>query len=325
MKSQHSAALQPHEAAAYWRAREMSGEMTPDERAELELWLAQARANQRAWSELDEALLAVDAGAEALLADEFERQLYEAAAIRKPSNGMRFAAAACAAAVVGAIVISLSFAPRETTSQAYETAIGGSAEIALADGSVVELNTATKLNVAFSDNRRSVRLDGGEAIFNVARDQARPFIIDTPQARITVTGTLFDVEALTNRSAVYVLSGAVEVAPRASEPVTLLAGDSVVIDVDGVAGRVAAFDPNYMLAWRTGKVRFREEPLERVVTELNRYFKTSIAIVDPSLNDLPVTGDFDIQDQATVVEALAQAFSLNVSQEPNRIALAARQ
>ncbi|MEQ8934349.1 MAG: FecR domain-containing protein [Amphiplicatus sp.] len=325
MNNQHSAALQPHEAAAYWRAREMSGEMSQDERAQLELWLAHSEDHKRAWVELGNALNSIEAGAEDLLADEFEHQLNDAAATRKPSTGMRFAFAACAATVVGGIAISLMIGLRGPEPQIYKTAIGESAEIALADGSMVELNTATTLNVAFSDGRRSVRLEGGEAVFNVARDQTRPFVIETPQAQITVTGTLFDVEALRNRSAVYVLSGAVEVAPRAGERVTLLAGDSVVIDVDGVAGHVAAFDPNYMLAWRTGKVRFREEPLERVVAELNRYFKTSIAIVDPSLNNLPVTGDFDIQDQATVVEALARAFALNVRQEPDRIALAAKQ
>lgn len=297
--------------------------MTPDERAELELWLAQSEENRRALAALDGALSIVDEGAEAFLADEFERQLNQAAAVRQPSGRARFAFAACAAAVVGAIVISVSLLPRGPALEIYETAIGESANVTLADGSVVELNTDTTLNVAFSENSRSVKLDAGEAVFNVTRDQRRPFVIETPQAQIKVTGTLFDVEALANRSAVYVLSGAVEVSPRASEAVTLLAGDSIVIGADGVAGRVSIFDPNYMLAWRTGKVRFREEPLERVVAELNRYFKTSIVIVDPPLNDLPVTGDFYIQDQATVIQALASAFSLEVRQESGRITLAA--
>ncbi|MEE2692572.1 MAG: FecR domain-containing protein [Pseudomonadota bacterium] len=347
MTEKNSAAMTPEDEVAYWRARHMSGALTDAERADFESWLAASEKNRRLWSELEEALNATDVFAEDILAQEFERELLESSAAKRLFAPSRASIAACAAALVAVVALSILFIPRSQDLETYATAVGESAEISLQDGSLIQLNTATTLSVAFSTDERAVRIEDGEAMFNVSRDRQRPFVVETPHAQISVTGTLFDVSTFGGKSTVYVLSGTVEVLPRQNDSITLvagdsikvnlpesdrteprvrnritlLAGDSVSIDANGVATRVSPFDPNEMLAWRTGKARFREAPLQDVVGQLNRYFTKPLSLSDPSLNDLPVTGDFDTRDQQTAVRALQQAFSLDVREEPERIIL----
>ena len=85
------------------------------------------------------------------------------------------------------------------------------------------------------------------------------------------------------------------------------------------------YDPALVLAWRGGKARFREEPLEEVLISLNRYFKTPIELGDDGLANLPVTGEFDIRDRDTAVKALTLAFNLESRTEPSRVILNRRE
>lgn len=317
----------PDDAAALWAMRRRSGMLTPAEERALEAWRRQSDENALALKETEAALGAVEAHGEVLLAEEFERQLHEAAAqeeSRTRPRPMRLAASLAAAALLSAAAI---FAVREFASPprpalvAYETAIGEAQTIALSDGSKAELNTASKIAVTYTRTERSVELIAGEAFFDVEKDQARPFIVRTPHAAITVTGTSFNTFSDGDRSAVHVVTGVVDVAPRFGPSSTLLAGDMIEIGADGEASGVIRFDPSLILAWRGGKARFRDEPLGEVVASLNRYFSTPIILENETLAALPVTGEFDIRDRATAVKALALIFGLEARDEPARTVL----
>ncbi len=312
------------DAAERWMARKMSGAMNAEERGAFESWLAASAENRRAFAELERALGRIDAQAETLLAEEFERQLTRESAAKDMRRKTAFnavAASLVAVACAGVIAVFLGGERGDVATIAYETKIGQSETIALADGSEIELNTDSRITVAFNDAERSVKIEEGEAFFNVEKDRARPFIVTTGVAEIAVTGTSFNVSTFGDSASVHVLTGVVDVKPANGHAATLLAGDKLSIGRDGVGGEISRYDPTLVFAWRSGKARFRAEPLGNVVTSLNRYFETPIVLGDESLAGLPVTGEFDIRDRATAVKALALVFGLETRDEPARTIL----
>jgi transmembrane sensor len=318
----------PDDAAAYWRMRLQSGAISGEEVRALTLWRAASAENDRAFRRLDAALAGLDAHAEKLLAEEFERQLEDAAAdesrpLRAPA--LRIAASVAAAAMLSAgayLAFRAIVAPAAPDLVAYETAIGESATVTLADGSEAQLDTASRIEVRYTKGRRSVEILAGQAFFEVEKEPARPFVVQAANAAITVTGTSFGVLTEGARTSVHVVTGAVDVMPRFGPGATLLAGDMIEINAEGKASDVIRFDPSVILAWRGGKARFRGEPLGQVVTALNRYFATPIVLENDALSGLPVTGEFDVRDRETAVRALALIFGLEARDEPARTVLA---
>ena len=92
------------------------------------------------------------------------------------------------------------------------TAIGEQRSIALADGSLVQLNTNSELRIDIKENERRIVLERGEARFTVAKDPKRPFVVKTPQATVRALGTVFNIQIAPQGTDVAVLEGHVEVA-----------------------------------------------------------------------------------------------------------------
>jgi len=314
------------DAAARWVARQMSGEMTPALDAEFHAWLKEGD-NQQVYHEMVVARDSVDTSK--LLADEFEADLV---ALDEQNNRvieqkkiihpwMKIAAGFVMMIGVGTI-LSMNFFD-QSESMTFTTARGESSDVSLSDGSSITLNTQSSVQIDYSSDLRHIALANGEALFNVERNTDRPFVVETQYGEVIVTGTVFNVISDSIGARVFVVSGTVDVKPRAGALVTLIAGQSFLIDADGYGGSVALFDPNDVLAWREGKARFRNIPLSAVVKELNRYFDRPIQLDDPALLDLPVTGEFDVNDQQTAINALVVAFTLEQHPEPARILLRA--
>ncbi len=204
----------------------------------------------------------------------------------------------------------------------HETDIGEQRTLMLADGSTVYLNTASRLAVRLTKDRRMVRLERGEALFEVSHDASRPFTVRTPAGGVRVLGTRFDVrvEDGGGRMRVAVLEGRVAVqAPRgrtkgdatasatdgASLP-TLTAGQAVEVSARRVT-RIADVDLAALTAWRDGELVFRRAPLSQVVSELNRYLPHRIRIGDDAAAAIPVTAVLRLEDRDAIVEALTAA------------------
>ena len=297
--------------------------MDAEERAAFGKWLSSSPANAREFAILDKMLGAVDTHAHSLLAAEFERELQTAAEGAAAPGIGRFwkIAATLAAASVAAVIALFSQGGEPQIAKAYETAKGQYQTVALDDGSDAELNTDTRIAVAYSRSQRVVTLVSGEAFFNVEKDKSRPFLVKTGKAAIVVTGTSFSVAELNGKLTVHVLTGVVDVAPQQGPASTLLAGDMIEVGEDGRSGTIGRYDPSMALAWRSGAARFRDQPLGDVLETLNRYFDTPIELSDASLAALPVTGEFDIRDRDTAVAALALIFNLESEEQPARIIL----
>ena len=209
---------------------------------------------------------------------------------REPTRagGRRLGAAVAAALIVIFIVAGFWVMYRPTVIQ---TASGEQRTVQLADGSVVELNSDTRLRLASrlentllgESNTRRVRLDG-EAFFSVAQNP-RPFIVETSSALVRVTGTEFNVRA---RDAgadlgtqVTLVEGAVIVTARdGEEEAVTLNGPGAVARVGVTPGQIssgrAEADLDHVLAWRRQGFAFIDTPADVILDELERRFDISI-------------------------------------------------
>lgn len=302
------------EEAAYWHAKQMSGEMTTDERAAFAQWLEGSEANRFAFEHIEDALTLADTAAQTVLSEKFEDELHLEAQKTTAWKAPALAASMAFAVLTLSATLFFNYSSRPQP-QIYATAVGEIRSVSLNDGSTINMNTATTLAVEYSRSERIISFEEGEAIFNVERNEAKPFIVELPVVEIIVTGTTFNVLASKNDTEIFVVAGTVQVKPISSHMRTLHKGDSISIDNNGSAGSIAPFDPLDVLAWTTGKLRFTETPLHEVVDELNRYFDKKILLRDASLSMLPVTGEFDATNQSAAINAITLIFDLNTEIE----------
>ncbi|MBT5922953.1 MAG: DUF4880 domain-containing protein [Cellvibrionales bacterium] len=237
--------------------------------------------------------------------------------------------------------------PLDATNGVYATAIGGLRVEVLADGSVLQMNTDSQVQVQYSEQRRKIRLLRGEAHFEVAHNAAWPFEVYAGGGRVKATGTAFSVRLheQDNMLNVIVTDGQVELSSPMQESLSLQSesqssavqhplsnqvlakpqlqvfaslgeGEGVTFspDINGVESRgLSLQEVERHLAWRQGYLVFTGEPLSLVVEELNRYQVISIEIADATLSEMPIGGRFKVGELEALLDALASNFGIQVS------------
>ena len=227
---------------------------------------------------------------------------------------------AAAAATAGLAVLGAWYFTYERGWETYKTAVGGRQQIALNDGSTVDLNTDSVIRVHMSAGRRDIVLKRGEALFHVAHDGSRPFFVTAETTIVRAVGTAFSVRIREdNRVEVVVTEGRVAVgSPRidtGDQPV--LASSAAAVTVDEVAavshGRVSIKRLQHdeigrKLAWTAGKLAFLGETLSEVVDEFNRYNLRHVIVADPSILQKKFGGVFTATDLDGFLATLEHSF-----------------
>jgi len=207
----------------------------------------------------------------------------------------------------------------------HETAVGEQQLVMLDDGTRVSLNTNSRITILYSQGERRVRLDRGEAMFQVTHDAARPFIVQSGDEQVRALGTTFLVRRDGDtRIAVTLIEGRVEVSrpslARTPRIAVLTPGQRVTVTTN--AG--AALDrPSIeaVTAWRRGEVVFEDTNLLEAAEELNRYNSEHLVIADPSLASLRISGVFSTGDLEEVARAIAVLHHLHARREGGEIRL----
>jgi transmembrane sensor len=212
----------------------------------------------------------------------------------------------------------------------FETGVGGREKMQLADGTTVDLNTNTELNVRISGSRRDIMLARGEALFHVAHDSTRPFYVTAGGAVVRAVGTEFSVRIRDPEHVeVMVAEGRVAVGAPGTEanfenPSLLAAapkvcaGEAASVHRNSVSvRRVPVNDITRKLAWTEGYLAFQGETLDAAIREFNRYNQRQIAIVDPSIVNVQVGGNFLITDPDSFIAALRHSFGFQVQAGDN--------
>jgi transmembrane sensor len=205
----------------------------------------------------------------------------------------------------------------------YETAVGEQRTLMLDDGSLAYLNTRSHINVRFSSEVREVQLAGGEALFDVEHDPARPFLVRTNDAVIRAVGTQFNVYRRTSGTVVSVVEGVVEVSTRQGS-LRFSAGEEARIAHGGVK-RAQKIDVTRTAVWRQRRLVFDLDPLEEVAAEFNRYNRApTIRIEGEAARIRRFSGVFDVDDPASLTKLLATYSDLRVDDQGTQIVIQAR-
>lgn len=317
MKSSSSPSPSAEDQAALWAARLDGSELSPDDRAALDAWLATApdhRALLSAYCQFSanlEQQMPLLAGIRDQAAEISSEPRH--APSRPWSRWPLWAGATLAAAAAVALVFH--FTPPAARVETIVTAVGQRQNLALADGSSVELNAHTSLRVEFTRTERRVRLASGQAFFTVTPDAARPFFVETPDGTIRVTGTAFDVLAAPATLHVTVASGKVRVRPLRADPVDLLPGAQLTVDGDNVVQRT--LDTSALeraLAWRQGLAIFAGTRLDDALAQLARYHGRTFRAA-PEVAARTVGGRFSLDDLDGFFSGIEDSLQVKVQRD----------
>lgn len=207
----------------------------------------------------------------------------------------------------------------------YTTAKGENRAIQLADGSHIDLNTNSNLSVRLEPDARRVTVHDGQALFDVAHDAGRPFLITAGDETVRVLGTKFDVRRRDGMLTVTVLRGLVEVATDGEDaPVRLRAGQMLehVEGASGVVVRTVATEDQ--VGWRSGRLVYRDQPLGRIIGDLNHYFDRPLRLEGEATANLRFTGVLIVDGQDAMVRRLTSLMPLSATPTDDSIVLRGR-
>ena len=205
----------------------------------------------------------------------------------------------------------------------YATRIGEQKVATLEDGSRIALNTDSHVDVSYEEDIRRVTLERGEAMFEVAPNPDRPFVVRAGDKLVRAIGTSFIVRRDANGVVVTLIQGKVSVSDVSRTKVrpTLLApGERLT----AAANAPASIDQPVMeaaTAWRRGQAVFSDAPLSSAIAELNRYGGPRITVDDPHLAGLRVSGVFATNDTAEFANAVAALHGFRVQRSANELHL----
>ena len=224
----------------------------------------------------------------------------------------------------------------------YSTAIGEKRSIVLSDGSTVELNSRSRIRVRYSDAERDIELIEGQALFEVAKNPQRPFVVNAHGTRIRAVGTQFDVYMKPSGTVVTVVEGKVSVmgaphgpilgvsarasqeAPAVADPakgtIFLAAGEQVtVVPTTDFSALPRRTNVEAATAWTQRRLVFDFSPLTEVAQEFNRYNARPLIIEDPQLAEFHVSGVFSSLEPSLLIRFLRAQPELTVEETDQSI------
>jgi transmembrane sensor len=233
---------------------------------------------------------------------------------------------AIAAALVPVAFVPRLWNPRGAGSlKQISTGRGERTTVPLPDGSLVVANTASALEVDQSAHMRNVRLDRGEAWFEVAKDTSRPFVVAAGDVRVRAVGTAFSVRRRDGGADVQVTEGTVEVwtQGQSSKRAAISAGSRTFVS-EMVGAQASVEDPagiERTLAWREGALKFQGDTLREAVAEFNRYNATQLEI-DPALADEKIVGRFNTKEPDAFANVVSLEFGARIERDDKIIRIA---
>ncbi|MGD9599284.1 MAG: FecR domain-containing protein [Steroidobacteraceae bacterium] len=248
--------------------------------------------------------------------------------------------ASLAASIVLALVVgAISHATRDrpvswhaSGRELMQTSVAQNQPAILPDGSQLEIGGHSTVAVQYGVLERKLQLRDGEAFFRVQHDAGRPFIVEVGDLQIVAIGTAFNVRRAGPQVAVTVQEGAVEVRSKRGDgpagpgladpaaaktmaldaPVSVHAGQQLVVDSRTGASHQSPIDPTVVLAWRSGRLEFVGDSLGTVVASVNRYAERPITLGDPGLGKLTFTGTVFLESIDAWLDGLQQVFPVTV-------------
>lgn len=194
------------------------------------------------------------------------------------------------------------------------TVTGERRDVLLSDGSQLQLNSGSALDVEFDERQRVVELYRGELWVEVAKDSQRPFVVKTSQGTITALGTRFMVRKRQDGSVqVSVLESAVAASADHSINVRVDAGQQAILK-DGVVQTPKAIDNADPAAWTRGLLKVQDRPLGEVLQTIDANRQGVLQFDEQALQGIRVSGLFRLDDTDAALATLADNLPITVEQ-----------
>jgi transmembrane sensor len=321
MKNTTSLSHHPSEdEAALWAARLDGSVLSADDRIALDAWLAEDPAHRTLLSgycqfsaDLEQHLPLLEG-----IRDQVAELGKKAPAPALPSPWLRWPVWAGVTLAAAAAVAFIFLRPGETQFESFTTPVAQRQALTLADGTMVELNAHTNLQVEIDRANRHVRLASGQAFFTVRKNPAKPFVVETPAGTVRVTGTAFDVRADLGLLEVTVEEGSVQVSPAAATaPTQLTAGSQLTVGAAGT--EVRSLPPRELsnaLAWRRGQIFFKGVRLDEALARFSRHHGRSLTAA-PGAAGLSVGGMFSLDDLEGFLTSMEFMYHVQVKRDPD--------
>ena len=282
----------PSAAAARWVELLTSSEASEDEIGELRQWLDADPENRRAYER-----------ARAVWASLADTGLSSASLRHQRREQWKFAGGALAASLALFLIVP--------GWHDYSTGTGEIRRLELPDGSIAWLDSGSAIDVAFDDERRTIRLAEGRVAIEVAGDPHRSLALEADGATITDIGTTFSADVAHGLD-VAVSEGLVDV-EQDDEAIRLAAGEAALFDGSSPRRRLAKTGE---FAWRDGRIVLDDVSLDSALAELDRYYSGRIILSDAGLGGRRVSGTLFADRPADGAKALAKSQGLRVTRLP---------
>ena len=318
-------------------SRHLSGESSPQEEQQLNIWLDYGEENRKLfgeyktlWEQMDKVgpIAALDLNAEWKSLESRMKESVPQLDIReekRPSMVFLAGRIAVAAVVVMALTFGGFYFSRNVGYRTLATT-GISEMIILPDGSTVTLNSYSSLEYPkkFDKYQRDIKLEG-EGFFEVNGNPAWPFVISTAEVEIKVLGTSFNVNAYNSNKEIEVIvkTGQVAVTRHGEIPKTVIlkSGNKAVYNkIEEDLSLSTRIDRNY-LAWKTKSFIFEDQTLSDVTSALNKVYGSKIIIPSDSLQEARITSTFNDQSLEAILNVLSATLDLKVIENNGRILL----
>jgi len=297
--------------AMEWQVTLWSGEVTAEEHSAFERWLHARQEHQIAWQQVQQVNRQLGEVPDQLAS----RVLRQAAAANLKRRRLLLNVGVMTSLGVLGFGVSRTSQWHIATAD-YRTARGQFQNLTLPDGTRLMLNTASAVDVQFSNEVRRLVLHRGEIQIVTGTDSTsltgtpRPFIVETIVGTVRPIGTQFIVQQLDQRVQVQVTEGAVELRPKQGQGTRLDAGQQAFFSQQGTFPAQAADPIN--TAWTRGLLIAEQQTLGNFIATLSRYH-SGVLRCDPAVAELMVSGVYPLNDPAAILPALAQVLPIRVN------------
>lgn len=220
----------------------------------------------------------------------------------------------------------------------YTTSIGEHRSLTLADGSTVELNSRSRIRIRYTDDERRIVLLDGQALFQVAKNARRPFIVHVNDTQVRAVGTQFDVYRKPSATIVTVIEGRVAILPTSntetagaapSAPVTAAAPSAIFLGAGEqltvgpkTAPKPHAINPNTATAWTQRQLIFENASLNEVAEEFNRYSARTIIVETGNFDTFHISGTYSSTNPESLLRFLRVQPGIKLVESDSEIRIA---
>ncbi|MCK9797015.1 iron dicitrate transport regulator FecR [Pseudomonas chlororaphis] len=299
MRATHDAPIAPEivEQASEWLMLHWGGELDDQQRLAFARWQTAHPEHQRAWLRLQQLQQTLgDVPADSA------RVVLKALPDRQRRSALKLLGLLLVAGGSGYLVQGSQ--PWRAAFAGQHTATGEIRHLTLSDGTRLDLNSDSAIDVLYSARERRIRLIRGEIQLNSGQDPSRPLIVETPAGDIQALGTRFTVRDLEGGTRVDLYEGALRISPRQAPVVELQAGNRLWFNAHQVGAR-QALDPNAS-SWSQGRLIAERQPLGQFIAELSRY-RAGVLRCDAQVANLLLTGVFPLDDHDAIIQALERS------------------